>query len=448
MGIMHFRKATVMTADSAGGVEPTDRHRQQRRATAGSTDPLILNGPRKWVLMGSISFTLFILYVLYAGIIKVFLPNQVADIDPANKINNLAGILALMSIATTIATPLSGALSDRLRTRWGRRAPFIAIGSLAAALLTFGLSFATTLVAITILWVMAAFCYNMMQVPMTTLIADRFAPDDRGKASGLLGAGQNIGTSVGVIVAGYLVVNLQLGYVLYGAAVLSCCIAFILVNREPSSLHMEREPLRLGHFIRGFWISPREHPDFAWAFISRFALYMGFTLITTYMLYILQDYIGLSRSEANAAIGRIFAIQLVGLLLSGVFSGFLSDRLGRRKPFVIQATILIAAAYAMPLLMPTMTGMYLYAGIVGIGYGAYTAVDMALMTQVLPKGGKSAGKDLGILIIALNIPLILGPVLAALILNISGNSYATLFTVAATLVAFSALLVLPIRSVR
>ena len=102
----------------------------------------------------------------------------------------------------------------------------------------------------------------------------------------------------------------------------------------------------------------------------------------------------------------------------------------------------------MPLLMPTVQGMWLYAAIVGLGYGAFTSVDMALMTQVLPKGGRSAGKDLGLLIIALNIPLILGPVLAAVILNLTNENYAVLFGCATVLIVASAFLVLPIRSVR
>jgi MFS family permease len=353
-----------------------------------------------------------------------------------------------MSVFTTLATPLSGALSDRARTRWGRRAPFIFLGSLIAALLTVGLSFMTTFWSITVLWVMASFCYNVAQVPMTTLIADRFAPVDRGKASGLLSAGQNIGASIGVVLAGLFVAQIQLGYIVYGAAVFSCCMAFILVNREPSAVDRAVEPFRLKSFVTGFWVSPREHPDFAWAFVSRFCMYMGYTLITTYMLYILQDYIGLSKDAANREIGIIFSIQLVGLLSMSIAGGMLSDWMKMRKPFVIAATILISIAYAVPVFEPTVFGLYVYAAIVGVGYGTFTSVDMALMTEVLPKTDDSAGKNLGLLIIALNIPLILGPILAAGILNATGNNYAALFITAATLICVSACMVVPIKSVR
>jgi MFS family permease len=407
-----------------------------------------LTGSPKWRLIFSITTTLFMLQCLYAAVIKVFLPNQVADIDLANKVNNLAIIYALMSLFTTVATPLAGALSDRTRTVWGRRTPFIAIASLIAALLTMGLSLATTLLSLTVLWIAAAFCFNMMQVPMMTLIADRFAPLDRGTASGFVGAGMNIGISIGVIVAGYFVQDRGLGYVIFSAAVVMCCIAFVLLNREPSSRDIVIPPFRLGAFLTSFWVDPRQHPDFAWAFLGRFFMYMGYTLVSTYLLYILQDYIGLDRNTANRELGRIFSIQLVGLLFCGLFGGIISDKTGRRKPLIFLATLLIAVAFSVPLLMPTIQGMYIFAAIVGMGYGAFTSVDMALMTQVLPKRDHSAGKDLGLLIIGLNIPLILGPVVAALLLGWSGQDYRILFGVGIVLVVFSAFLVLPIKSTR
>src|SRR3546814_7228057 len=93
--------------------------------------------------------------------------------------------------------------------------------------------------------------------------------------------------------------------------------------------------------------------------------------------------------------------------------------------------------------------MLIYAALIGIGYGAFMSVDMALMTQVLPKAdGEATGKDLGILTTAVNIPQILSPVFAAWLLNLSGGDYTVLFIAAIIFVYAGSFLVLPIRSVK
>jgi MFS family permease len=132
-------------------------------------------------------------------------------------------------------------------------------------------------------------------------------------------------------------------------------------------------------------------------------------------------------------------------------SGWLSDRLGRRKPLVFVSGLLMAAAVAAPLLFPTIGGMYVYAVLIGLGYGAFMSVDLALMTQVLPvreSNEDAVGKDLGLLSTAINIPQILSPVFAAWLLTVTGNNYPLLFVVSAGFVAVGAFFVLPIRSAR
>jgi MFS family permease len=88
--------------------------------------------------------------------------------------------------------------------------------------------------------------------------------------------------------------------------------------------------------------------------------------------------------------------------------------------------------------------------LIGIGYGAFMSVDLALMTQVLPKrsgADDATGKDLGILATAINVPQILSPVLAATLLGATGNNYELLFIAAGVFVFVGSFLVLPIRSV-
>jgi MFS family permease len=176
---------------------------------------------------------------------------------------------------------------------------------------------------------------------------------------------------------------------------------------------------------------------------------MGYQAVAAYLLYILRDYIGLSDAGSNIAIANLAILTLVCLIVSSLASGFLSDRLQRRKPFVVASSLIMGCAMVAPLLLPSMTGMWIYAGAIGVGYGMFMSIDMALMTQVLPKTAVGdEGKDLGVLTTAVNIPQIISPVMAAVLLHLFDNNYAAIFIVAILFVFSSAFLVAPIKSVR
>ncbi|MGF7153701.1 MFS transporter [Novosphingobium gossypii] len=421
--------------------------------TASRAIPTWVAGTARRRLQVSLMINFFLLMALYSGVLGVLLPNQIAELSPASKENNLALLFAITSIFSTLATPIAGALSDRTRSRWGRRSPWIAIGSLIGSACLFGVSWTTGFWSLMVLWVMAAVAYNSMQPAMTTLIADRFAPETRGAVSGIVGAGMTAGLTAGTVVAGYLASQRMLAYGLFAAAIAASCVAFVVLNREPSSAAQPRRAVHWGTFLKSFWISPRAHPDFAWAFASRFTIYMGYQAVAAYLLYILRDYVGLGDGASNVAIAQMAMVTLVCLVVSSLASGWLSDRMQRRKPFVIGGSLIMGAAMVAPLVAPSMAGMWVYAAVIGVGYGMFMSIDMALMTQVLPPPasddeGGDAGKDLGVLTTAVNIPQIISPVMAAVLLSLSGGDYRAIFIAAVVFVFGSALCVLPIRSVR
>lgn len=397
----------------------------------------------------SLMVNFFLLMALYSGVLGVLLPNQIAALNPSQKANNLALMFAVTSVFSTLTTPIAGALSDRTRTRWGRRSPWIAIASLIGSLCLFGVSWMTSFWSLMVLWVMAAVAYNSMQPAMTTVIADRFPPHTRGLVSGVVGAGMTAGLTAGTVVAGYLADARVLAYGLFAAAIAVSCLAFVLINRESSSADLPSRPFSWKAFAASFWISPKDHPDFAWAFAGRFTVYMGYQAVAAYLLYILRDYIGLSDAGSNIAIANLAILTLVCLIVSSLASGFLSDRLQRRKPFVVASSLIMGGAMVAPLILPTMAGMWIYAGAIGVGYGMFMSIDMALMTQVLPKTAVGdEGKDLGVLTTAVNIPQIISPVMAAVLLHLFDNNYAAIFVAAILFVFSSAFLVAPIKSVR
>jgi len=410
-------------------------------------------GRQKWKLVVSLAAVFFALFMLFAAILGVLLPNQIQDLNPSGKTATLGIVFGITSIFSTITTPVSGALSDRTRSRFGRRTPWIVFGGLFGGLSTILIPFGGSIVGITAFWLLATVTLNCMLPPITTVVADRFPPAERGTVSGIVGASMTSGLSAGTIYAGLLVPHMFLAYALLGIGVIATCALFVLVNPEPPlpNSFAAPPPFRLGEFLKSFWIDPREHPDFAWAFFGRFSIYMGYQAILTYLFYILEDHVGLAKDTANLTIARMSSVTFVALLIASLASGWLADRMGKLKPVVFAAGVIMALAEFTPLVSPTVAGMFGYAALVGLGYGAFMSVDLALMTRVLPpraEGEDATGKDLGILTTAINIPQILSPVLAAALLNATGNNYPLLFIMAVLFVGFGACFVLPIRSVR
>lgn len=103
--------------------------------------------------------------------------------------------------------------------------------------------------------------------------------------------------------------------------------------------------------------------------------------------------------------------------------------------------------------MPNLPGFYIGSIVLGLGYGCYMSLDMALMTQVLPSRS-DAGKDMGLLNIAMNVPQSLGPTMAGIIVTAFAAGadkvpgYRVLFIVGIVLMAIAALMIRPIKSVR
>jgi MFS family permease len=192
------------------------------------------------------------------------------------------------------------------------------------------------------------------------------------------------------------------------------------------------------------WIDPRANPDFAWAFAGRLLVNLGNAFGTTYLLYFLQDDLKVSHPEDSLLV--LTLIYLVFTLVATVFSGYLSDRSGRRRVFVALAAGLQAVASFLLTFFPGFGMAMVAAAFLGAGYGAYMSVDQALITRVLPDA-RSRAKDLGIMNVGSVGPQALAPLGASLIIGTLGG-YSVLFGTAGVTTALGAVLVYRIKSVR
>jgi MFS family permease len=233
--------------------------------------------------------------------------------------------------------------------------------------------------------------------------------------------------------------------VITGIALIALTL-FVVFNPDRPSKDLVAEPFSGKAFLSTFWVNPIAHPDFFWGFTGRLLLYTGFFAVTGYQLFILQDYIGLGNEGALAMVPILGITTLLGIVVSTVICGPLSDRLERRKVFIFVASILLAGALLIPIVLPTATGMIIFAAVSGLGFGCFQSVDTALISEVLPSEADFA-KDLGVVNIAATLPQTIAPAVAGVIV-VSFGGYLALFPIGIVLVVLGAFAVLPIKSVR
>jgi len=411
----------------------------------GSTLPAPLVEPTKRVSRGwTTRFTLVWLGMWMALLvpIQLALPDQLADVDYAHRVRDFGLVNGLVGLTAVLTLPLFGALCDHTRSRFGRRRVWVLMGVVvfAGGLVLTGLQ--TTWQGVGLCWMLASLGNNMMTAGLTATIADEVPEEQRGTISGAIYGPQAIGIVLGLVaVGGLATASLRYGALALALVVLS--LPFLVGYRDVATTQ-GTERLTLRKIADGMWISPREHPDFAWAFGGRLLVNLGNAFGTTYLLFYLRD--GLKVPDPDAALLSLTLVYLVFTVIATYAGGYLSDRSGRRRFFVAVAAGLQAVAGLLLALAPSMDAAMIAAGFLGAGYGAFMSVDQALVTHVLPNADDRA-KDLGIMNIGAAGPQALAPLLASVIITSLGG-YSVLFLVSALTTLLGAVSVYRIRSVR
>ena len=396
-------------------------------------------------LLGGIGIAGGALSAMFAGVGTILLPLQVERIDRAHKVAALGVVAGVSAIFALVFNPIGGALSDRTRSRFGRRAPWLVTASAGMLVMLVLLGQAVTIPLVLIGWCLAQAVANLYQAPLTAVIPDRVSVARRGAASAVAGVASVLGGVAGVALASQFSHRLAWGYVALGVLVVVTAGYFVLTTTDPPTADLPRLP-RPSYKPADF-LSALRHRDFSLVFVSRAAAIMGYFLVISYELYILTDYIRLPAGLKPAeGVTVLAAISAVGALLAAAVAGPVSDRLDRRKPFVIISSGVAGAGCVLPVLSPTFHTIEIFAAFAGIAFGCYLSVDAALVTLVLPRG-EDAARDLGVLNIANAGPQVIAPLFAALIISHLGG-YRILFIAGGCCGIAGALAVLPVRSVR
>ena len=375
----------------------------------------------------------------------------------ALKVNSLVGadraasslslVAATGSLVALVANPLFGRLSDRTTSRWGMRRPWMTVGLAGGSVGILVVALAPRVWVVLLGWCLAQLFFNAMLAAMVAVLPDQVPVEQRGTVAGVLGVCLPIASVGGTYVVKVFAGN-ELAMFLAPCAIGGFFIlvfALYLDDRRLTRAH--KPPWSLRQLLGTFYVSPRQHPDFAWAFASRFMFILAYAFLVTYQAYYLLDHLESPEDEVPEQIFLGTLTQAVVVVLASVVGGRLSDRTGRRKPFVAGAAVVYGLALFMIAMASDFQAFLVGMAVAGLGFGLYVAVDLALVSDVLPDP-ESAAKDLGVLNIAGALPFSIGPALAPLVLAIGSGSYQVLYAVAGVCALIGAAVILPVRRVR
>ncbi|NUP74390.1 MAG: MFS transporter [Sinomonas sp.] len=380
----------------------------------------------------------------------VSLAVRVAEVLPQSRTTALSLILSVGAFCALVANPFFGALSDRTRTKWGRRTPWLVGGFFVGVGGLLILSVASTLWALVLGWSITQIGFNASFAAIAALLSDIVPPKQRGRFASVLGIAQYASLMAATLLVSLVSSNVTAMFLVPAAVALAGIVVLLATIREPASPAGVRVPqFSMSSFIRGFWLNPPKHPDFTWAWLSRFFKTTAQWTFTSYQTFFLLDRYGYSPANVAGAVALSTAVSTALVVLSSAVCGWLSDRMGRRKVFVWSAALLIGIGLLLMSLHVPFALFLVFVGLIGAAQGTYAAVDLALIVDILPRK-EDAAKDLGIQNIAGTLPQTLLPAVAPVFLAVGGGSsnYQAFFLAGTCSAVLGALFVAFIRGAR
>ena len=360
-----------------------------------------------------------------------------------------AGALAVM-----LAGPFLGIASDRTRSRIGRRRPFMIGGMALGVISLIVMATAPNVIVLGAGWVLAQLGWGQVLSNLQISTADRLPESQRGRVAGLTGFATQIAPVIGVGIAGILAADNLLLFLVPGAVGVVLVSLFVLFVHEDDSRGMEfPEDLSIRTFLSKLIFDPRQYPDYAWNWLGRFLFYFGLTLNTTFTAFFFASRLGVSVTEVAGTIAILSLGGIFAVTLGALGGGFLSDRLRRRRVFVLSSGLIFGAGAVVMAFAGDLPMLVVGSLLGSLGIGMFSAIDQALLLDVLPERGTDAGRFMSIIGFATSIPQAVAPLVAPMFLALGVSAageknYLLLYLIAAACTVCGGLVVLRIRSVR
>jgi MFS family permease len=299
------------------------------------------------------------------------------------------------AVIAMIVQPTVGSISDYTISRWGRRKPYIFIGTVLDVVFLVGIALSADLLAIAAFILLLQFSSNFAQGPFQGYVPDLVPAPQVGMASALVGMMQILGNVTGFVIAGIAIRAdaFALGVIALGVLEFVTMLGVVIRVREgraPRPRH-GRSWVSIGAEAWGTDVL-RER-SFLFLVGSRLVVLMAGGVLTNLAVFYLARSLGMDQAGVGDAFIIMVGLVALGTVITVVPAARLSDRVGRKKVIYLSCVIgavgvgLVATAAGFP---QALLGAIVY----GLSAGIFLAVDWALMTDIIPKA--SSGRYMGL----------------------------------------------------
>jgi MFS family permease len=369
-------------------------------------------------------------------------------------VNTYVSVLDTIGAAFAIIwQPAIGALSDNSRFSLGRRRPYIAIGVVGDIIFLTLIAFVTSYWALLVVYAFFQMASNTAQGPYQGMLPDQVPPDQRGEASGYYGLMNMVGTIVGFLVVGALLIpthHLRLAILTLPVviAIAGGLVIFGVPDRRRTSA--PDQPVGRSIFL-SFAIDTKRYRDFAWLMVSRLFFLMAPVGISTYAFNFIRYTFHYSEGKASLYASALQAIVVMFAAILAMTAGFFAERYGKKR-LIAAACLIGALGSSLLIFAPSLPWILGFGLIVGISLGIFLSVDWAFMTDLIPKA--EAGRYMGVSNIAtasagLIARPILGPIIDAFNNNrTSAVGYRVMFGIVTGFFLIAFLTLRPVREIK
>ncbi len=359
-----------------------------------------------------IDFVVLALYWVAIGYLwqslgTLILPDLVQQlVGPGDKGKALSLLEGIGTVMAIVWQPMMGAVSDRSRSRFGRRRPFIFGGTVADVVFLLGLALSGSYWLLVVFYFLLQTASNTAQGPYQGLQPDVVPEDQRGTASGYYGLANLVGILTGTVVAGSILTAADARAAFASIAVLLVVTMLFTVLFVPDTVRPSHDAFQSpAEVVRTTFTTPLLHRPFLWLMGSRLLILMGIVGIQSFALFYFTDaFFPNDRAAATTATTAVVGLVVALAILVTWPAARLSDRIGRRPLIVIGGLLATAGTLIMlfggyrwlpdavlspmagALGLPDLVAQSLVAGVlVGAGLGAFLSVDWAFITDVIPR---------------------------------------------------------------
>ena len=299
------------------------------------------------------------------------------------------------AVIAMLVQPTIGSISDYTISRWGRRKPYIFIGSVLDLVFLIAIALSQDLLAIAVFVALLQFSANFAQGPFQGYVPDLVPAPQVGLASALVGVMQILGNVAGFVIAGIAVATDQfaLGLVALGILELVTMLGVVIRVREGRAPKSRQARSWASVAAEAWGTDVLRERSFLFLVASRLAVLMAGGVLTNLAIFYLARSLGMDQEGAGGSFTIMVALVAVGTVVTVVPAARLSDRIGRKRVIYLSCLIgvvglgLVAVAPSFPL---ALLGSVIY----GLSAGIFLAVDWALMTDIIPKA--SSGRYMGL----------------------------------------------------